>query len=114
MAHAPTDALARRHHAIRTDIAGRGLDALVVTALPNVTYLTNFTGSAAIVVLTDRLHFLTDSRYVTAVSGSQMTACACPGLELSLVEGAYDAALANAIASIPGARIGFEAAHLTV
>ena len=70
MAHAPTDALARRHHAIRTDIAGRGLDALVVTALPNVTYLTNFTGSAAIVVLTDRLHFLTDSRYVTAVSGS--------------------------------------------
>ncbi len=115
MSHAPTDALARRHHAIRTEIAARSLDALIVTALPNVLYLTNFTGSAAIVVLTaDTLHFLTDSRYATAVRASQSTACACPGLELALVDGAYDVALAHTIASVPGLRIGFEAAHLTV
>ena len=44
------------------------LDALVVTSLPNILYLTNFTGSSAIVVITaDRLHFITDFRYVTAI-----------------------------------------------
>src|SRR5437867_4361773 len=115
MSHAPTDALARRHQAIRTDIAARGLDALVVTALPNVLYLTNFTGTAGIVVLTvDGLRFLTDSRYVAVVNDSQSTPCGCPGLELAVVPGAYDAALANVLAALPSARIGFEAAHVTV
>ena len=38
------------------------LDALVVTSLPNVLYLSNFTGSAAIVVLTkEAVHFITDA-----------------------------------------------------
>ena len=115
MSHAPTDVLGRRHHAIRADIAARGLHALVVTALPNVLYLTNFTGTAGIVVITaDTLTFLTDSRYVTMVTDSQSTPCACPGLDLALVDGSYDAALAGALASLPDARIGFEAAHLTV
>ena len=115
MSHAPTDALSRRHHAIRADIAARGLDALVVTALPNVLYLTNFTGTAGIVVITaDTLHFLTDSRYAAMVKAAQSAACACPGLELSLVDGSYDAALAGAIASLPNAGIGFEAAHVSV
>jgi len=115
MSHAPTGALARRHQAIRSDIAARGLDALVVTSLPNVLYLTNFAGSAAIAVITGRtLHFVTDSRYVTSVIDTQSTPCACPGLELTMVEGAYDVALKNVIRSLPGARIGFEAAHLTV
>jgi len=113
--HAPSDALARRHAVIRSELAVRGLDALVVTSLPNVLYLTNFTGSAAIVVLTaSTLHFLTDSRYVTAVSDSQSTASSCPGLEVTEVKTAYDGALTELIRSIPGARIGFEAAHFTV
>ena len=107
MAHAPTDALERRHQAIRSDIASRGLDALVVTAPPNILYLTNFTGTTACVVLTgDALHFLTDSRYITSVKDSQATQYACPGLELTLVPGSYESALASAIASLPGSRIG--------
>jgi Xaa-Pro aminopeptidase len=115
MSHAPTAALARRHQVIRSDLAARELDALVVTALPNVLYLTNFTGTAGIVVLTpDNLRFLTDSRYVTVVADGQATACACPGLELAVVGGSYDETLANVIASLSGCRIGFEAAHVTV
>jgi len=112
---APSDALARRHAVIRSDLAARSLDALVVTSLPNVLYLTNFTGSAGIVVLTaGTLHFLTDSRYVTAVRDSQSTPSSCPGLELIEVKAAYDGALKDLIHAIPSARIGFEAAHLTV
>ena len=52
MSHAPSAALDRRHRTIRDDLVARGLDALVVTSLPNILYLTNFTGSSAIVVLT--------------------------------------------------------------
>ena len=115
MSHAPTDALERRHHAVRLDIAARSLDALVVTSLPNVLYLTNFTGSAAIAVLTaKRLYFLTDFRYLTAINDSRGTPQECPDLELVVVEGAYDATLTRLLASLPVARIGFEAAHLTV
>ncbi len=115
MSHAPTGALARRHQALRTDLASRGLDALVVTTLPNVLYLTNFTGSAAIAILTgDTLRFLTDCRYETTVAEAQSTPFACPGLELTLVTGSYEAALADLLASMSSARIGFEAAQMTV
>src|SRR5690606_25124965 len=57
------------------DVAGRagrlgaameaaGCDALLVTNLTNIRYLTGFTGSAALLVATgDRLVFVTDGRY---------------------------------------------------
>jgi len=72
-------------------------------------------GSSAIVVLTaETLQFITDSRYVTAVSDMQQTAHACPGLQLTVVDGSYDVALAGVLTSGGFRRIGFEAAHLTV
>src|SRR5438105_736818 len=112
MSSAPSTALRRRHGAIRATMASRQLDALVVTSLANVLYLTNFTGSAAIVVLTaDRVTFITDFRYVTAF---KQAADARPDLELATVEGSYDATLAGVLAALPGRRIGFEASHLTV
>ena len=46
MPHAPSDLLDRRHASIRTAMADATLDALVVVALPNITWLTNFVGSA--------------------------------------------------------------------
>jgi Xaa-Pro aminopeptidase len=86
-----------------------------VTSLPNITYLTNFTGSSAIVVLSaDRIYFITDFRYVTMVTDAQATPFACPGLELVTVGGSYDASLATLLQSMPAARVGFEAGHLTV
>jgi Xaa-Pro aminopeptidase len=127
MSHAPTDALSARHTTVRDALAARTLDALVITSLPNILYLTNFTGSAAIVVLTaDRLYFITDFRYVAAVSEATGTPCECPGLDLVKVDGSYDATLsellmsptsfarATAEAQHAPRRIGFEAAHLTV
>jgi Xaa-Pro aminopeptidase len=114
MAHAPSAALRRRHDAVRRELSARHLDALAVFARPNIVYLTNFTGSSAIVVITaDRLLFLTDFRYVTAVTDAQGTPVECPGLELVTVDGSYDATLAEVLRGV-GGRIGFEAAHLTV
>lgn len=115
MSPAPTVALSARHHTIREALAARTLDALVVTSLPNVLYLTNFTGSAAIVVLTrDVLHFITDFRYLTVIAESAETPQRCPELELLKVDGAYDTTLAGLLESFQGKRVGFEAAHLTV
>ena len=114
MSHAPSAALSRRHEGVRAAIAARGLDGLVVSSLPNVLYLTNFTGSAAIVVIdARRVSFLTDARYVTAIDDTRGTPHECPALDAVIVEGSYDARLAEFLRSGSMRRIGFEAAHLT-
>ena len=115
MSHAPTDLLERRHTAIRQALLAREIDALVVTSLPNILYLTNFKGSSAIVVLTpDRVVFITDFRYVAAIDASRGTPWECRGLELVRVDTSYDETLVAVLGSMAGSRIGFEAAHLTV
>jgi Xaa-Pro aminopeptidase len=115
MSHALTTHLEDRHRRIRHGLIERSLDALVVTSLPNVLYLTNFGGSAGIAVLTrDRLTLITDFRYVETVSDIGRSRYACPGLELAVVDGSYDATLAAILAALPSARVGFEAAHLSV
>src|SRR5947207_618028 len=115
MSSAPSSTLKRRHDAVRAAIAARGLDALVVTSLPNILYLTNFKGSSAIVVLSaDRLVFITDFRYVTSMDAARGTEWECRDLDLVRVDTSYDEALAGVLATMPRARVGFEAAHLTV
>jgi Xaa-Pro aminopeptidase len=115
MSHAPTDALKARHQTVRQAAAERSLDALVITSLPNILYLTNFTGSAAILVVTaERIHFITDFRYLTAVSDARGTDHECPDLDVVTVDGSYDGTLAGLLAALPARRVGFEGAHLTV
>jgi Xaa-Pro aminopeptidase len=115
MPYAPSAALDRRHRSIREDLAARGLDALVITSLPNILYLTNFTGSSATAVLTaNRLYFVTDFRYVTTINAMRGTAGECPSLELVTVDGSYDTTLAGLLGSNGWTRIGVEAAHLTL
>ena len=115
MSHAPSLALSRRHQVVRRELASRGLDALLITSLPNILYLTNFTGSSAILVASaDRLFFITDFRYLTVLSEARGTARECPDLEVVAVEGSYDVTLAELLAAHGWRRIGFEAAHLTV
>jgi Xaa-Pro aminopeptidase len=115
MSHAPTELLKDRHRAIREALTARSLDALVVTSLPNVLYLTNFEGSAAIAVVTgDRLIFITDFRYVTVLSDMRGTAAECPDLHPVVVEHAYDLTLAETLKAMPLARVGFEARDLSV
>src|SRR5258705_13591277 len=54
--------------ALRESLTSAHIDALVITSLPNVRYLTGFSGSSALVLVTQRdLHFITDFRYDTQV-----------------------------------------------
>lgn len=58
------DARPARTTALARLLGDEGLDALLVTSLPNVRYLTGFSGSAALVVVTPRETLLvTDFRY---------------------------------------------------
>ena len=86
-------------------LAERELDALVVTNLTNVRYLTGFTGSnAACIVGRDERVFLTDFRYVEQ-SREQVRDFDRPGAGSDL--------LADVAARLRGT-VGFEEDHLTV
>lgn len=59
-------AVAHRADEVRTALAGAECDALLVTKLVNVRWLTGFTGSAGMVLVEpDGLYFVTDGRYDT-------------------------------------------------
>jgi Xaa-Pro aminopeptidase len=60
----PADRRPDRQAALRSGLAAEGLDALLVTHLPNIRYLTGFTGSAALLVIhPDATALVTDFRY---------------------------------------------------
>ncbi|WP_347060457.1 Xaa-Pro peptidase family protein [Blastococcus sp. HT6-30] len=98
-----------RRDALRTTAAERGLDAVLVTNLLNVRYLTGFTGSnGALLVRTDGGDvFGTDGRYTTQ-AGTQV-----PDVEL-LVDRATVPALAREAVRRGAGRLGYESHDLTV
>ena len=62
----PAMDVAGRARAAPSVAADAGVDALLVTHLPNVRYLTGFTGSSAMLLVTDdALVFTSDGRYRT-------------------------------------------------
>ena len=100
---------AGRRDALRATAAAQGLDAVLVTNLLNVRYLTGFTGSnGALLVRTDGADlFGTDGRYTTQ-AGTQV-----PDVEL-LVDRATVPALARAAVQRGTGRLGYESHDLTV
>jgi Xaa-Pro aminopeptidase len=104
-----------RHARVRATLRDRQVDALIVGHLPNVTYLSGFSGSAGIAVLTaDRLYLLIDFRYSAAVNQAGRAGALAPGLVPIQVDGSYDRQLIAFLAEHRWKRIGFEAPHLSV
>jgi Xaa-Pro aminopeptidase len=108
-AGAPVSRASERRDALRATAAVRGLDAVLVTNLLNVRYLTGFTGSnGALLVRTDGADlFGTDGRYTTQ-AGQQV-----PDVELLVDRGTVPALARAAVRSGVG-RLGFESHDLTV
>jgi len=106
-------AIAPRITRLREQLAARNLDALLVTKLANVRYLTGFTGSAALLlVATDDALFVTDGRY-TEQSNEQLAGAGVAAgaggdvrIEIGLTASAQHALVAAMVA--PGARLGLE------
>jgi Xaa-Pro aminopeptidase len=113
---APTPQLFQaRLERVRATLRDRQADALIVGHLPNVTYLSGFSGSAGVVVLTaDRLYLLIDFRYSAAVNQAGRAGALAPGLTPIRVEGSYDRQLVDLLAGQRWTRLGYEAPHLSV
>ena len=111
-----SDSLTARHRAIRNRLAALGLDGLVVTNPTNIRYLSNHAGSAGTLVVThSEVHLLIDFRYEESVRSVQASDAACPGLRTWPVPASYDEALIDTVSGLTmPAKLGIEAAHLTV
>lgn len=87
----------------------RRLDGFLVTNLLNVRYLTGFSGTAGMVLLTLRdALFFTDFRYETQ-AGNQIR-----GARVQVASGSLEKAAAAAANRRRLKRVGFEAGHVTV
>src|SRR5258705_13543034 len=95
--------------ALRESLTSAHIDALVITSLPNVRYLTGFSGSSALLLVTQRdLHFITDFRYDTQVRDEVGDLAAVRIEAQSLWTGLWN--LMGSLSSVEV--VGFESAHL--
>jgi Xaa-Pro aminopeptidase len=104
-----TDPRPSRLEALRRALLTQHIDAVLVSALPNIRYLTGFSGSNALVLVSQRdVVLLTDFRYKDQ-SADEVGAAARIIIEpLSLW-----ARLWQVLPELPGVeRVGFESAHL--
>jgi Xaa-Pro aminopeptidase len=111
---APPDTFAARASRLATLLAKRQLDALIVTSLPNIAYLTGFFASAAALIATrTEMVLIGDGRYAQALIARAEEWPFIRPVELT-PGGSYDHSVLEVIQALKGLRIGFEAAHLTV
>lgn len=101
---------------VREDLGRHGCDALVVSNLVNVRYLTGFSGSAAVLLVSgDDAVLITDGRYATQAPG-ELVRAGSPA-RAQVVAGAAQpdllADLVSAATAGGGRRVGLEAEHVT-
>lgn len=106
----PVDRRPDRLAALRRRLAERGLDALLVTHPPNLTYLTGFTGSAGMLLVeASRAVLLTDTRYAV-----QAPAEAGAVVDLEIEPTSLWDRLRLVLAGGARRSLGFESRRLTV
>lgn len=105
---APMD-VASRADRLRDELAGHGCDALLVSHLVNVRWLSGFTGSNGLLVVGDELVLITDGRYGDQAADQARAAGVDLRVEVTTsdVPGAVRAAVGGA------ARFGLEAARIS-
>ncbi len=100
-----------RQRLLADELADRKIDALLITHLPNVRYLTGFTGSAGVLLIgqgRQRPVFITDGRYTSQAHEQVENA------KIVIAKGsALDAAVQQAV-KLRLANVGVEADHMPV
>ncbi|MDQ2679120.1 MAG: aminopeptidase P family protein [Actinomycetota bacterium] len=108
----PAMDVAGRAARLRDRFDAAGVDALVVANLTNVRYLTGFTGSAAVVLVTpDELVFVTDGRYRD--QSADQLAAAGVAARIEVVAADPDGVVADAAAAAGTGRLGLESQTVT-
>jgi Xaa-Pro aminopeptidase len=99
---------------LQASLAPAGLQALLVSTPVNLTYLTGFSGSAGLLLLTPRARLLVlDGRYEVSAR-EQLAAGDLADTSIARVDTRFDLTLATLIAREALGDVGFEAAHTTV
>lgn len=94
---------------LRRQLPELGIDALVITQEANRRYVTDFTGSAGVVVLTPtEARLLVDFRYLEQAERQ------APEYALVKVPSRYQDTMAEVLVELGLNRVGFEAEHLSV
>lgn len=102
--------IARRFEQVRYNMNDNKVEAAWVTHLPNIRYLTNFSGSAAtLLILQDKVHFFTDDRYEEQV---KLELFDIPNLEVHITRDPIALCLENDFAR-GVTKIGIEAEYIT-
>ncbi len=113
----PPDALppmdvASRARRLRDALEEAHCDALVVTNLTNIRYLTGFTGSAAVLLVSPtELLFVSDGRYQT--QSHQQIAAAGVDARIEIVAADPESVVADAVVASGAGRLGLEAGSIT-
>jgi Xaa-Pro aminopeptidase len=103
----PASEFDERRRAVAASLAGRKLDALLVSFGPNLRYLSGFTGSNALLLLLPGQSILfTDPRY--QIQAAQEVSCT-----VTIAKGPLEADLVAAIARHRVRRIGYEPALIS-
>ena len=108
----PPMEVAERAGRLRQHFGEAGCEALLVTRMANIRYLTGFTGSAG-VLLVDReaMVLVTDGRYRDQANEQLAAASVAARVDMAQTAAAQHQALAAAATGI--ARLGLEAAHVS-
>jgi Xaa-Pro aminopeptidase len=105
------DPAAPRRERLASLLAAEGVDALAITNVVSVTYLTGFTGDSSVLVVTPgRCVLVSDPRYIGQIADE------CPGLETHIRPAAQKlpAAVCEVLTKLGCRNVGFESAAVTV
>ena len=115
MTIAPPEFHLARHARVRENLRAESLDALIVTSLPNIAYLTGlFASAAAVVVAHDRVVLIVDGRYAVSAKARQQQLLGAIDVVTLPASGSYDEAVATVVGTFANGRVGFDDSHMTV
>ena len=98
----PPDWRIPRQRALRAALASEGLDGLLVTHLPNIRYLSGFTGSAALLLVRPNDAVLvTDFRYATQ-GPREVGEAARLGADIEWTQSNHEGVLVDAVQGLRG------------
>jgi Xaa-Pro aminopeptidase len=112
MSSPPPMDVAGRVDRLRASLEGAGCEALLVTHLTNIRYLTGFTGSAALLLVDDAsLTFVTDGRYEEQAAGQLAAAGVAADIEVGRTLARQQEIVSQRADAI--GRLGLEAEHVS-
>ena len=93
---------------LRAAFENQGLDGILITSAYNRRYVSNFTGSAGVVLISrNQAHFITDFRYVEQASKQ------CIGYEIIQQKESIPEEIGKLVDSLGIKKLGFEQDHVT-